>query len=165
MNSVQEYLIRKRARARAQEFVGEDKYVKNLVLNEAKVEEAGLVYDKVSKMREMIAVPSVHNREIKETDAMKTLLISGTIGAAGAITACALAGGDLGATSLITMSGGLGGMVLGEVGMQIYKANIENKIATAIKRNRLRRQMSKAEREEKKAELYSRTLEEELDLV
>ena len=40
-----------------------------------------------------------------------------------------------------------------------------SKIATAIKRNRLRRQMSKAEREEKKAELYSRTLEEELDLV
>ena len=165
MNKVQEYLIKKKARERAEKISEVDPYVKNLIVNEAKVVEAGKVYDKVVKMRELISLPSVQDRDVKETDAIKALLIAGTIGAAGAITACAMGGCDLGATSLITMAGGLGGMAIGDGGVKLYKANIINKIETAIKRNKLQRELSKAEKEEKKAQLYSRTLEEELELV
>lgn len=165
MNKVQEYLIKKKAKEKAQDFAGEDAYVRNLVVNDAMVDKAGKTYDKVSKMRELISIPSVHNRDIREQDAIKTLLIAGTIGAAGALAASAIAGCDLGSASLITMAGSLSGMAFGEVGIQTYKANIGNKIATAIKRNKLRKEMTQAECDEQMAELYVRALEEEIEKV
>ena len=165
MNKVQEYLIKKKAKEKAQEFREEDAYVRNLVVNDAMVDKAGKTYDKVSKMRELISIPSVHNRDIREQDAIKTLLIAGTIGAAGALAASAIAGCDLGSASLITMAGSLSGMAIGEAGIHTYRANIGNKIATAIKRNKVRKEMLKAENEEKKSDLYVRTLEEEFEMI
>lgn len=165
MNKVREYLIRKKAKERAQDFAGEDAYIKNLAINDARVIHAGMVYDKVSKMRELISIPSVQNRDVKEQDAIKTLLVTGTLGAAGAVVASVIAGCDLGSASLITMAGSLSGMAIGEVGIQTYKANIGNKIATAIKRNKLRKEMSQAECDEQMAELYVRALEEEIEKV
>ena len=165
MNKVQEYLIKKKAKNRAEACADVDSYVKGLIVNEARVRQAGFSYDKFAKMREMISLPSVDERPIEEVDALKALLAMGTLGSAGAVVASVIAGCDLGATTLITTAGGFAGIGLGELGIKAYKANIGNRIATTIQRNKLKREMTKAERNEKKAELYARTLEAEFDMV
>lgn len=164
MNKVQEYLIRNKAIKDAKPFVDKDKYEKQLFENEALIRIAELQYNRLLLQREYISTPDAESRELDEQTMNKIQLALGGIGVAGAVVGCLATGNnDLATMGISSAVAGLSSMALGGVGMMVYEANPVNKVVTAIKRNRLKRNIASIDRSLAKENLYRKTVQGELE--
>lgn len=166
MNCVQEFVIKKEAKNKANSLKGCSDYYKQMAVNELLVQKAGVTYDNVSLFRKLCEIPDVEKRELNKSKAALNILSLGSIGATGGIIASALTQNtDLQSVAMMSMLGYLSGVAIGELGVKLYKENIAKRLSTEMERFVIRKKLSKSKKTEKKLDIYVKTLEEELEKI